>query len=158
MIPKRHDAKPQEARQRISAAQLAVIVGVTPRTLLNLATEGVIPNSNREGYDLIEVSTMLFAHYRAESTTKEKIEAEKLIALRRKNEEADGIKNGALYTRDKVEEILTTGIQKLEMVPTQIESEFSVQAGLAKRLCQLLDEARHGWADELERSKDTCGL
>ncbi len=47
---------------------------------------------------------------------------------------------------DEVEKIISMGIQKIELVPVKMESEFQMEAKMVARLRQLLDEAREAWA------------
>ncbi len=68
------------------------------------------------------------------------------IKLQRENETAEKLKDG-LYLESAVMEkqvVMFTG--KLELIPVKLESEFSVEPKIIKRLTELLDEARQEMA------------
>jgi hypothetical protein len=104
-----------------------------------------------------EVLTAYKADYGKQSGTKtdpgprqRKFEEEVKLLERKNRIEAQLESHEYMLTSD-VEKIINLGLKKLELVPVKLQSEFSLDEKLVKRLTELQDEAREAWGIELSK-------
>lgn len=67
---------------------------------------------------------------------------EETIKQRRENEIAEKLKDETFIPTDTVEKLVLMFLNKLELVHVKLESEFSLEPKVVKRLVELIDEAR----------------
>lgn len=83
-----------------------------------------------------------------QSAYKEKTRQE-VIRLTRLNRIEEKLEKSQYMETKTVENMMLMGINKLELIPVKMESEFGLPTNVVARLRQLLDEARVEWSKGL---------
>jgi hypothetical protein len=73
-------------------------------------------------------------------------EAEK---IERENRIAEKLESREYLLKSEIEQVITIGIGKLELIPVKMASEFALPDTQVKKLTELLDEVRHEWSKDI---------
>lgn len=76
---------------------------------------------------------------------------EEALAKRRENENASALADGTLIKLSDVEKLIGIVINRLELIPSKMQSEHNLPSPATKRLQSLLDEARSEMAKDLSK-------